>query len=271
MNLPRFVAHLASDASLWAYFEEEQRRTRQHVYVVAASMELAHKLSAASEPLRHLLEWLGKKNDVLTPRRQGLFQNASNSWVGRHLKATRSWLPPELVDSFKLLRQLERVASLLLALQRRIGPLLAEARQKPALRVLLESNAEKQMMAAFADFTAERLGIELAHRELAALAVLIGYEEPTSDKEETTRRVQKWTNARQNSKDLLAALRQLASGSSPSTETTAPPEATSDSVDAVNTPASPRLEGQENSAMTPSRDGDVRGVSPSPSPGAGDE
>lgn len=251
MNLPRFIAHLASDAALSTYLEEEQGRTRQQVYALAASLDLALKLSAASEPLRNLLEWLGKKNDVLPPRRQGLFQNASNSWVGRHLKVTRSWLPPELVESFKLLRQLERVASLLLALQRRIGPLLAEARQKPTLRVLLESNAEKQMMAAFADFTAERLGIELAHQELAALAVLIGYEEPTSDKEETTRRVQKWTNARQHSKELLAALRQLASASSPSSVTTLSPEATSDSVDAVKAPASPRLEGQENSAMPP--------------------
>jgi hypothetical protein len=89
------------------------------------------------------------------------------------------------------------------------------------------------MMAAFADFTAEILGIELAHREIAALAILIGYEEPTSDKDETTKRVWKWTNARKNSKELLAALRQLTGRSPPPTATTSPMETTLDAEDTM--------------------------------------
>ncbi|WP_426754765.1 hypothetical protein [Myxococcus sp. Y35] len=174
-------------------------------------------------------------------------------------------LPPELIEGFKSLRQLERVATVLLALQRRIGPLLAAAREKPALRVLLETNAEKQMMAAFADFTAERLGIELAHREIAALAVLIGYEEPTSDKEETTRRVQKWVNARQHSKEILAALRQLASGSS-----LARNAAEGTRSEAPRSSASPGLDEQGNPAMNPQGGGDDGGDRISPSSGGRD-
>ncbi|WP_146209667.1 hypothetical protein [Vitiosangium sp. GDMCC 1.1324] len=229
MNAPRFIAHLASDASVFAYLEEEQGHARQHVYAVAAGMELGLKISEASEPLRNLLEWLGKKNDLLSQRKQSLFQDTKSNWVWRYIPGTRSLLPPVLIESFRPLRQLERVATLFLALQRRIGPLLEEARQKPALRVLLEgAGAERKMMAAFADFTAEMLGIELAHREIAALAILIGYEEPTSDQDETTRRVWKWTNARQNSKDLLTALRQLTGRMA-----TSPTEATTDTVDAM--------------------------------------
>ena len=169
MNQPRFIAHLASNASVFAYLEEEQGHIRPHVDALAASMEMGLKISNASEPLRNLLEWLGKKNDVLSQRKQSLFQNAKSSWVGRYIQVTRGLLPPVLVESLQPLRQLERVASLLLALQRRIGPLLEAVQQKPALRVLLEgAGAERRMMAAFADFTAEILGIELAHREIAA-------------------------------------------------------------------------------------------------------
>ncbi|WP_095990576.1 hypothetical protein [Cystobacter fuscus] len=223
MNQPRFIAHLASNASVFAYLEVEQDRIRPHVDALAASMEMGLKISNASEPLRNLLGWLGKKNDVLSQRKQSLFQNARSSWVGRYIQVTRGLLPPVLVESLQPLRQLERVATFLLALQRRIGPLLEEVKQKPALRVLLEgAGAEKRMMAAFADFTAEILGIELAHREIAALAILIGYEDPTSDKDETDKRVWKWTNARQNSKELLAALRQLTGQSPPPTAPTDP-------------------------------------------------
>lgn len=223
MNQPRFIAHLASNASVFAYLEVEQERIRPHVDALAASMEMGLKISNASEPLRNLLGWLSKKNDVLSQRKQSLFLNARSSWVGRYIQVTRGLLPPVLVESLQPLRQLERVATFLLALQRRIGPLLEEVKQKPALRVLLEgAGAEKRMMAAFADFTAEILGIELAHREIAGLAILIGYEDPTSDKVETTQRVWKWANARQNSKELLAALRQLTGQSPPPTAPTDP-------------------------------------------------
>lgn len=223
MGTPRFVAHLASDDSIWAYFEGEQKRTREQIYAVAASMELALKFSTASEPLRQLLEWLGGHAPLSQPE-HSLFQNARRSWMGRHIEITDDLLPPVLIGLFQPLRQLERLALPLLALQQRIAPLLEEVRQRPALGVLLQADAAQRMMVAFADFMAERLGIELAHRELAALAVLIGHEAPTSNKDETDRRVWKWTDARRHSKEILAALKGLAHQSAPSTATASPAE-----------------------------------------------
>jgi hypothetical protein len=252
MGTPRFVANLASTEAIWAYLEREQKRTREDISTVAASMELALQFSTASEPLRQLLEWFGE-NEPLSQPEHSLFQNARRSLVGRYINVSHSLLPPVFVELFQPLRQLERIALPLLVLQRRIAPLLEEVRQKPTLGVLLHADATQRMMVAFADFMAERLGIELANRELAALAILIGHEDPTSDQKETDKRVWKWTDARRHSKEILAALKELARQSPPSQVPTSPAETALDAVDTMTasgpSPAAP------SPAPSPSLDG----------------
>lgn len=212
MSASRFIPHLASDKTLWAYFLEERKRSREQVYSFIASMELGQSIARSSKHIRALVDWFrNDKGGLMSQAIQERTSVAAGSSVGRHIRDARKNLPPVLIEVFQPLRQLERLATLISHLQRRIGRLLDELAKKPALQLLLEPMGEKQAMAAFADFAAETLGIEpLTHREMAALYVLGGHEECTDSQVETERRIENWADVRGNSKWILEALRQLA-------------------------------------------------------------
>ena len=182
------------------------------VYALMACLDLGWHIAHGSRRVGPLVEWFrNDKGGLMSQASQERASVAAGSLVGRHMHIAWKHLPSALIESFQPLRRLERLATLIGLLQRRIGRLLDELAKKPALQPFLEPMGEKQAMAAFADFAAETLGIQpLTHRELAALAVLGGYEEFTDSQVETERRIENWKDVRGHSKRLLEALRQLA-------------------------------------------------------------
>lgn len=214
----RFKPQLASNGTIWTYFLEERKRTREQVYGLMTAMELGAFISDASPLLAALRTWLRTESEEI--ERHANKDPLRGTAVTAFTRSTRQHLPPALIEAFRPLRMIERVAVLLRVLQRRAGRLFAELKATPALQLFLESPGKKQMMAAFADFAAECLGIERPTlRELAALYVLGGYdpeEDFTTDKEETERRITAWTNVRRNSDEILQKLREL-TGQNPTT------------------------------------------------------
>jgi hypothetical protein len=251
MTPSRFTPHLASETTLWAYFQDEQQRARALVYALMSSMDMGFHIAQVSKPFRSLMDWFrNEKGGLMSPAKQRLTGEAAGSLVGRHTRAARQHLPPVLLEGFRPLRQLERLATLIGILQRRIGRLLDDLAEKPALQPFLEPMGEKQAMAAFADFAAETLGIRLTHREMAALAVLGGYEPFTDSQVETERRIQNWQDVRENSTRLLEALRQLA-GSPPVRGATDSPEADGGQRQKENEPFVSRGRAQPEIATSP--------------------